>query len=60
MKMRDNSLRERLYSLRVGEDLEIVSEKGKIVVLDKGVIVCVTDSWMNAVDYIEQQYSNEE
>lgn len=57
MKMRGNSLRERLYSLRVGENLEIVSEKGKIIVLDKGVIVCITDSWTNAIDYIEQVYS---
>lgn len=54
MKMRDNSLRERLYSLRVGEDLEIVSVKNKIMVLDRGVIICITDSWINAVDYIEQ------
>lgn len=54
MKMRDNGLRERLYSLRVGEDLEIVSVKNKIMVLDRGVIVCITDSWINAIDYIEQ------
>lgn len=54
MKMRDNGLRERLYSLRVGEDLEIVSVKNKIMVLDRGVIICITDSWINAIDYIEQ------
>ena len=48
----------RLYSLMVGEDLEIVNENGSIMVLDKGVIMCVTDSWIDAVDYIEQQYAN--
>lgn len=60
MKMIGNSLRERLYSLRVGEDLEIVSVKNKIMVLDRGVIICITDSWTNAIDYIEQMFSNEE
>ena len=48
----------RLYSLMVGEDLEIVNENGSIMVLDRGVIMCVTDSWIDAVDYIEQQYAN--
>ena len=48
----------RIYSLMVGEDLEIVNENGSIMVLDKGVIMCVTDSWIDAVDYIEQQYTN--
>ena len=57
MKVKNNDLRERVYSLMIGEDLEIISEKGEIMVLDRGTIVCVTDSWRDAVDYIEQQYS---
>ena len=48
----------RIYSLMVGKDLEIVNENGSIMVLDRGVIMCVTDSWIDAVDYIEQQYAN--
>ena len=48
----------RLYSLMVGENLEIVKENGSIMVLDKGVIMCVTDNWRDAADYIEQQYVN--
>ena len=48
----------RLYSLMVGEDLEIVNENGSIMVLDKGVIMCVTDNWRDAIDFIEQQYTN--
>ena len=48
----------RLYSLMVGENLEIVNENGSIMVLDRGVIMCVTDNWIDAVDYIEQQYVN--
>ena len=55
MKVKSNG--SRVYSLMVGEDLEIVSENDKIMVLDRGTIVCVTDSWRDAVDYIEQQYS---
>lgn len=60
MKVKDNDSRERLYSLKIGENLEMVAEKGKIMVLDRGVIICITDSWIDAIDYIEQQYSNEE
>ena len=48
----------RLYSLMVGEDLEIVNENENIMVLDKGVIMCVTDNWRDAIDFISQQYSN--
>ena len=48
----------RLYSLMVGEDLEIVNENGSIMVLDKGVIMCVTDNWRDAVDFVEQIYTN--
>ena len=48
----------RLYSLMVGEDLEIVNENENIMVLDKGVIMCVTDNWKDAIDFISQQYSN--
>ena len=55
MKIKSNG--SRVYSLMVGEDLEIVSENDKIMVLDRGAIVCVTDNWRDAVDYIEQQYS---
>lgn len=54
MKIKNNN--ERVYSLMVGKDLEMVPEKGKIIVLYKGVIVCVTDNWIDAVDYIEQQF----
>lgn len=56
MKVKSNG--SRVYSLMVGEDLEIVSENDKIMVLDRGAIVCVTDNWRDAVDYIEQQYTN--
>lgn len=57
MKVKDNDSRERLYSLKIGENLEMVAEKGKIMVLDRGVIICITDSWIDAIDYIEQVYS---
>ena len=40
----------------VGEDLEIANENENIIVLDRGVIMCVTDSWERVVDYIEQPY----
>ena len=58
MKIKEGNLEERIYSLRVGEDLEIVNENGNIMVLDKGVIMCVTDNWRDAIDFVEQQYSN--
>ena len=48
----------RIYSLMVGKDLEIVNENGSIMVLDKGVIMCVTDNWRDAIDFVEQEYSN--
>ena len=48
----------RLYSLMVGDNLEIVNENENIMVLDKGVIMCVTDNWKDAIDFVEQQYSN--
>ena len=48
----------RIYSLMVGKDLEIVNENGSIMVLDRGVIMCVTDNWIDAVDFVEQQYAN--
>ena len=48
----------RIYSLMVGKDLEIVNENGNIMVLDKGVIMCVTDNWRDAIDFVEQQYTN--
>ena len=48
----------RVYSLMVGEDLEIVNENESIIVLDRGVIMCVTDNWRDAIDFISQQYSN--
>ena len=47
----------RIY-LMVGKDLEIVNENGSIMVLDKGVIMCVTDNWRDAIDFVEQQYTN--
>ena len=42
----------------VGKDLEIVNENESIIVLDKGIIMCVTDNWIDAIDYIEQMFSN--
>ena len=48
----------RLYSLMVGEDLEIVNENENIIVLDRGVIMCVTDNWRDAIDFVEQMYTN--
>ena len=56
MKLKNDG--SRIYSLRVGEDLEIVNENGNVMVLDRGVIMCVTDSWRDAIDFISQQYSN--
>lgn len=58
MKVKEGKLEERVYSLMIGEDLEMISEKGKIMVLDRGIIVCITDNWIDAIDYIEQQYAN--
>lgn len=60
MKIKEGNLEERIYSLRIGANLEIVSEKDSIIVLDKGIIMCVTDNWIDAMDYIEQMFSNEE
>ena len=48
----------RVYSLMVGEDLEIVNENESIIVLDRGVIMCVTDNWRDAIDFVEQIYAN--
>ena len=48
----------RVYSLMVGEDLEIVNENGSIMVLDKGVIMCVTDNWRDAIAFDEHIYAN--
>ena len=48
----------RLYSLMVGDNLEIVNENKSIMVLDRGVIMCVTDNWIDAIDFIEQIYAN--
>ena len=31
MKIKEGNLEERIYSLRVGEDLEMVSEKDKVM-----------------------------
>ena len=56
MKLKNDG--SRLYSLMVGEDLEIVNENESIMVLDKGVIMCVTDNWIDAIDFIEQIYAN--
>ena len=50
----------RIYSLMVGKDLEIVNENGSIIVLDKGVIMCVTDNWRDAIDFVEQIYANDQ
>ena len=60
MKIKKGNLEERIYSLRIGANLEIVSENESIMVLDKGIIMCVTDNWIDAMDYIEQMFSNEE
>ena len=48
----------RVYSLMVGEDLEIVNENESIIVLDRGVIMCVTDNWRDAIDFVEQIYAD--
>ena len=48
----------RIYSLMVGKDVAIVNENGSIMVLDKGVIMCVTDNWRDAIDFVEQIYAN--
>ena len=56
MKLKNDG--SRLYSLMVGENLEIVNENGSIMVLDRGVIMCVTDNWRDAIDFISQQYAN--
>ena len=49
-------LENRLHALRVGEDIQIVSENGEIIVMDKGVIMYVGSNWADAIDYIEQAY----
>lgn len=49
-------LEKRLHALRVGEDIQIVSENGEIIVMDKGVIMYVGSNWADAIDYIEQAY----
>ena len=56
--MKVKNVGSRIYSLMVGKDLEIVNENESIIVLDKGVIMCVTDNWRDAIDFISQQYSN--
>ena len=48
----------RIYSSMGGKDLEIVNENGSIMVLDRGVIMCVTDNWRDAIDFVEQMYAN--
>lgn len=50
------NLEKRLHALRVGEDIQIVSENGEIIVMDKGVIMYVGSDWADAIDYIEQAY----
>ena len=45
-----------ISSMSITKDLEIINENGNIMVLDRGAIMCVTDSWAKALDYIEQQY----
>ena len=46
-----------ISSMSITKDLEIINENGNIMVLDRGAIMCVTDSWAKALDYIKQQYS---
>ena len=47
-----------ISSMSITKDLEIINGNGNIMVLDRGVIMCVTDNWRDAVDFVEQQYAN--
>ena len=47
-----------ISSMSITKDLKIINENGNIMVLDKGVIMCVTDNWRDAIDFVEQEYTN--
>ena len=59
MKIKESSLAERLKRCKIGDGIMMFFDNGKVTIVEDDVIICITDTVDNAIEFLEDQFGIE-
>ena len=58
-KINESSLAERLKRCKIGDRIMMFFDNGKVTIVEDDVIICITDTVDNAIEFLEDQFGIE-
>ena len=59
MKIKEGNLEERLKRCKIGDGIMMFFDNGKVTIVEDDVIICITDTVDNAIEFLEDQFGIE-
>ena len=59
MKIKEGNLEERIKRCKIGDGIMMFFDNGKVTIVEDDVIICITDTVDNAIEFLEDQFGIE-
>ena len=59
MKIKEGNLEERIKRCKIGDGIMMFFDNGKVTIVEDDVIICMTDTVDNAIEFLEDQFGIE-
>ena len=59
MKIKEGNLEERIKRCQIGDGKMMFFDNGKVTIVEDDVIICITDTVDNAIEFLEDQFGIE-
>ena len=59
MKIKEGNLEERMKRCKIGDGIMMFFDNGKVTIVEDDVIICITDTVDNAIEFLEDQFGIE-
>ena len=56
MKIKEGNLEERIKRCKIGDGIMMFFDNGKVTIVEDDVIICITDTVDNAIEFLEDQF----
>ena len=59
MKIKEGNLEERIKRYKIGDRIMMLFDNGKVTIVEDDVIICITNTIDNAIEFLEDQFGVE-
>lgn len=59
MKIKEGNLEEKIKRYKIGDRIMMLFDNGKVTIVEDDVIICITNTIDNAIEFLEDQFGVE-